>query len=478
MAGMTSNSSGKGGHMGIFSAVMMLVGAIIGSGIFASPGPLLTMTGSVGMSLLVWLAAGLLSMIGAFCYAELGTMITENGGEYQYLRTAFGPLLGLTYTWSLIMLANPIGTASIAFIFARYMCHVFYMDPSGDPSKSHDAPDYLVKLVACIGIAVVAILQCISSRAGTRVATLFTSAKVVAIAVIVIVGLVWMGKGEVGEGFARPIMEGTKSDPMSLGKAMCMALFAYNGWNTLNFATGELKNPARVLPWAIAISCTVVIVCYQLANVAYLSVLPLETVRTSKTVAMELGLKAMGPGGAYFMAAMVCCSAFGAVNAHVWVASHLLLASAKDGILFPKIFARIHEGRGTPMINLAFVTVISCLWTLVGDFDKLVKVYAFILWAFYFTTILGMMVLRWKAPTRERPFRVWWPLAAVFLLVAGYVVVAPLADAKDLILQYTLCILGCLCAVPIWYWRVRRPANRELAMKETDGAYKMASEKV
>ncbi|RKP12101.1 hypothetical protein BJ684DRAFT_21336 [Piptocephalis cylindrospora] len=113
------------------------------------------------------------------------------------------------------------------------------------------------------------------------------------------------------------------------------------------------------------------------------------------------------------------------------------------------------------MINLAFVTIVSCLWTLVGDFAKLVNIYAFILWTFYFATVLGLIVLRWKAPTRDRPFRVWLPCAFLFVLVSGYVVVAPLAAAGNLVVQYVLCILGCLCAVPIWYFRVKRPSQMQ-----------------
>lgn len=444
--------------MGLFSGVTMIVGVIIGSGIFAAPGPLFVEAGSVGTTLLIWLAAGILSMTGAFCYAELGTMITKSGGEYQYLKAAYGPLLGLMFSWANLVMANAIGTAAIAVVFGEYLCNIIYFDPHGDPDKTPKAPGYLVKVVACLAIGTVVVLNSLTRKGGNIVSNVFTSFKIIAIIVIVGIGFVWIGKGETTN-FQKPF-EGSKSDITSYGTAASLALFAFNGWNNLNFATGELKNPQRNLPLAIAISCVVVMACYELANVAYFAVLPLETIRTSETVAMQLGLKAMGTFGGYFMAVMVCCSAFGAVNANVWAASRLTVTCAEEGILFPKWLSHMHSTRQTPIRALLFVFVLSCLWTLPGNFTYLAKIYAFILWIFYFLTVLAVIVLRFKDPAAPRPFRVWIPCAYIFSIVALYLVISPLFATKGFPWLYLGCVIGIGLATPIWYFRVRRPLSQ------------------
>ncbi|RKP27150.1 amino acid/polyamine transporter I [Syncephalis pseudoplumigaleata] len=442
-------------HMGLFSGITMIVGLIIGSGVFASPGPLFVQAGSVSMALIVWLVAGLLSMLGAFCYAELGTLITKSGGEYQYLKSGFGSLMGVIYTWSNVMLINPIGTASIAVVFARYLLTLVYFRPSMDPDNMPIPPTYQLKLVACGGILLITLINCVSQRSGNMVQNVFTMAKLLAIAIIVVIGLVWLGKGHV-ENFEHGFKD-SSTKPLEYGTAMYLALFAYNGWNNLNYATGELKNPRRNLPLAITISCIVVIACYELANVAYFAVLPISVVRTSETVAMQLGLRTMGAFGGYFMAAMVVCSTFGAMNGNMWAASRLIVANAEEGTVFPKGLGHIHATRQSPVRAWILVAIMSMLLTLPGDFTYLASIYAFLLWIFYFLTVVALLVLRRKMADSPRPFKIWWPLACLFLIVAGYLVVAPLIGTASDAGVYVGCVVACLIGVPIWYFRVRNP---------------------
>ncbi|KAI9593877.1 amino acid/polyamine transporter I [Syncephalis fuscata] len=407
------------------------------------------------MALIVWLVSGLLSMLGAFCYAELGTLITKSGGEYQYLKSGFGPLMGIIYTWSNVMLINPIGTASIAVVFARYLLTLIYFRPSMDPDHMLTPPDYQIKLVACAAILLITIINCLSQKSGNMVQNVFTMAKLLAIAIIVVVGIVWLGKGEVHNfknGF-----HGSSTQPLEYGTAMYMALFAYNGWNNLNYATGELKNPRRNLPLAITISCLLVIACYELANVAYFAVLPVEVIRNSSTVAMQLGLRTMGAFGGYFMAAMVVCSTFGAMNGNMWAASRLIVANAEEGTVFPKSLGHLHATRNSPVRAWILVAIMSMILTLPGDFTYLANIYAFLLWIFYFLTVVALLILRRTMPDTPRPFKIWWPLACLFLVVAAYLVVAPLIGSASSVGVYVGCIACCLIGVPIWYFRVRNP---------------------
>ncbi|KAG2187681.1 hypothetical protein INT44_005371 [Umbelopsis vinacea] len=445
-------------HMGLLSSCNMIIGLIIGSGIFASPGPVLLTVGSVGASLCVWALGGILSMMGALCYAELGCMIQRSGGEYQYLKTSWGNCVALTFTWSNLVLTNAIGTASIAIVFAQYICNMAYYD-NVKHEIPKDVPTYVVKLVAVACIWVIILFNSLARRAGSMVQNVFTFAKLLALTMIIIIGFVWLGKGNVDafyDSFANSSTNG-----LSYGTAMYLALFSYNGWNNLNYGLGEVKNPKRNLPLAIVLSCALVTTLYILANIAYLAVLGTETVANSSTIAMLLGYQVWGTAGAYFFALMVVLSTFGAVNGNVWAASRVMVAAAQDGIIFPKFLAHHHKSRQAPVRALITTGIIGSLWCIPGDFTYLANIYSFTGWLWYGITIAGLIYMRFSADMKaaERPFKVWLALPIIFVILDCYLVVAPLIDAgPGGITQYIICILIGLLAVPIWFIRVYKPA--------------------
>ncbi|KAI8378156.1 amino acid permease-domain-containing protein [Choanephora cucurbitarum] len=447
-------------HMGLISSCNMIVGLIIGSGIFASPGPVTLKVHAVGPSLIVWAIGGFLSMIGALCYAELGTMITKSGGEYQYLKSAFGLCFGLTFTWSNLLLANPIGTASIATVFAQYIMQMAYYDPSDPSGKNIVMQDYAVKLVAIACIWVVVLFNAFGRKAGAMIQNVFTGAKLLALAMIIIIGWVWLGKGNTAN--FQNAFNNSSTNALDYGTAMYMALFSYNGWNNLNYGISEVKNPKRNVPLAISISCFLVTMVYVLSNIAYFATLPVETVATSSTVAMQVGSVSMGTGGAYFFALMVVLSTFGAVNGNVWAASRLVLTSAaEDTVFMPPLFGKMAKKQQTPIAALILVGVIATIWCIPGDFTYLAKMYSFIYWLFYGFTVAALIVMRFKKSTRDlpRPFKIWLPFAIFFLIIDIYLIVAPLVDAgSDGVYQYIICIVIGLLAIPIWFVRVKRPS--------------------
>lgn len=221
------------------------------------------------------------------------------------------------------------------------------------------------------------------------------------------------------------------------------------------------QNPKKNLPLAIILSCILVTAVYVLANIAYLAVLPTETVESSSTVAMQLGIQVWGSAGAYFFALMVVLSTFGAVNGNVWAASRVMVAAAEDGILFPKTLAHYHRKREVPVRALVLTGVIGSLWCIPGDFTYLANIYSFTGWLWYGITIAGLIYMRFTTDmkTAERPFKVWLPVAIVFCVVDCYLVVAPLVDAGSAgISQYIICIVIGLLAVPVWFIRVYKPA--------------------
>jgi amino acid transporter len=398
-------------------------------------------------------------MIGALCYAELGTMITKSGGEYQYLKSAYGLCMGLTFSWSNLLLTNPIGTASIATVFAQYILQMAYFDENDPTGQNVVMPEVAVKLVSIACIWIVVLFNCFGRKAGAIVSNVFTAAKLVALVMIIIIGWVWLGKGHT-ENF-QDAFKGSSTNALSYGTAMYMALFSYNGWNNLNYGISEVKNPKRTLPLAITISCSIVTMVYVLGNIAYFATLPVETVETSSTVAMQLGLVTMGKGGAYFFALMVVFSTFGAVNGNVWAASRLVTTAAnEDSVYLPPIFGRLNEKRQTPTLALVLVGIIATIWCIPGDFTYLAKMYSFTGWLFYGFTVFGLILMRFKKKTRHlhRPFKVFLPIAIFFVIIDIYLVIAPLIDAgSEGVYQYIICIVIGLLAIPIWFVRVRKP---------------------
>ncbi|KAI8575630.1 hypothetical protein K450DRAFT_261003 [Umbelopsis ramanniana AG] len=397
-------------------------------------------------------------MMGALCYAELGCMIQRSGGEYQYLKASWGSCVALTFTWSNLVLSNAIGTASISIVFAQYICNMAYYDTANHDTPKN-VPTYLVKLVAVACIWAIILFNSLARRAGSMVQNVFTFAKLLALTMIIVIGFVWLGKGHVEpfhDSFANSSTNG-----LSYGTAMYLALFSYNGWNNLNYGLGEVKNPKKNLPLAIVLSCALVTTLYILANIAYLAVLGTETVAKSSTIAMLLGYQVWGTAGAYFFALMVVLSTFGAVNGNVWAASRVMVAAAQDGIIFPKFLAHHHRSREAPIRALVFTGIIGSLWCIPGDFTYLANIYSFIGWLWYGITISGLIYMRFSADMKaaERPFKVWLPIAILFVILDCYLVVAPLVDAgPGGVTQYIICILIGLLAVPVWFIRVHKPA--------------------
>ncbi|KAL2076835.1 hypothetical protein ACEWY4_027564 [Coilia grayii] len=268
-------------EVGLVSGVCLIVGTMIGSGIFISPKAVLQGTGAVGPSLCVWAACGVLATLGALCYAELGTMITKSGGEYPYLMEAFGPLLGFLYSWTTIIVLKPSSFAIIALSCAEYAATPFY--PACTP------PQLVIKSLAAAFIMLICLVNSLSVKLAKYVQNFFTAAKLLIILIIVLAGIVLLAQGNtqnLSNGF-----EGATTSFGAIGLAFYNGLWAYDGWNQLNFITEELKNPYRNLPLAIMIGIPLVSVCYVLVNVAYFTVMtPAELLQSSAVAVVSVGM--------------------------------------------------------------------------------------------------------------------------------------------------------------------------------------------
>eukprot|EP00057_Strongylocentrotus_purpuratus_P026454 XP_011680928.1 PREDICTED: Y+L amino acid transporter 2 [Strongylocentrotus purpuratus] len=380
----------------LLNGVTIIVGIIIGSGIFISPQIVLKLSGSPGMSLIVWTACGVFSMIGALCYGELGTMITMSGGDYAYILVAFGPLPAFLLLWVTLVIIRPTAQAVVAMTFGQYILQPFY-------SQECPPPQIPVKILAAGCITFLTFVNSYSVKWATRVQDFFTAAKVLALIVIIITGLVQLCMGKTQN--LENAFEGSTTDVGQLALAMYAGLFAYGGWNYLNYVTEELKNPFVNLPRAILISVPTVIFIYVAANVSYfIAMSPAELLATD-AVAVTFGQKLLGVMG-WIMPVAVALSTFGGVNGLLLTGSRIYFVGARIGHL-PESIAMISINRKTPLPSLMFTCILSLLYLFAQNIGQLINYFSFVTWLATGTSIAGQLYLRWKEPDMARPVKVF-----------------------------------------------------------------------
>ncbi|KAI8357628.1 amino acid/polyamine transporter I, partial [Mortierella sp. GBAus27b] len=427
------------------NGLTLVVGVIIGSGIFASPGPVLAYSKSVGVSLIIWFISGLLAFAGALCYAELGSaMPSSGGGEHAYLNHAFGSLPAFLFSWSSIALLKPGGNAIICVVFAEYVVNIIAQS-AWDPTAP--MKNWSNKLVAIACLLVLSGLNSISVTMGTRIQDVFTFMKVVTLLVISITGLVVLAQRNLSSHNFDHAFEG-ESQP-SLGDialGLYSGLWAYDGWNNLNYVSTEMKNPTRDLPRVIFAGVPIVVIFYLLANTAYYAVLPSEVVMSTNTVAIDFGKQMFGNTGGVLFAICVACSCFGAANGSLFTGARVIYSAAREGYL-PKVFGKVHEKRRTPIAALGLQAVMTSIMILGGTFSTLVNFFSVAAWLFYLSSIVGLLYLRYHEPNLKRPFRVWTIVPVLFTFVGLFLFLMPFVRAP---LESCLSIIIVLAGIPLW----------------------------
>ncbi|PHH70752.1 hypothetical protein CDD80_5760 [Ophiocordyceps camponoti-rufipedis] len=482
-----SASAGGGGSLEkhktltYFNGLSLIVGLIIGSGIFSSPSQVSSKVGSAGAALVVWVVAGILAWTGAASYAELGGAIPLNGGSQVYLAKTFGELAGFLFTWVAVLVLKPGSAAIIAIIMGEYLVRAVM------GADVETVNPWVYKSVALVGVALVTLLNCLSTRAGTRVNDLLVLLKFVALLGVTVMGVFVAITGRTLQGEvdvawkAHDWFTGTSSDLSNWAVALYAGLWAFDGWDNTNYVVGEFRNPSRDLPRVMHTAMPLVILCYTLANVAYFLVLPIEVVNESNTVAVKFGARVLGRVGALVMALTVSASCFGALNSSTFTAGRLVYVAAKEEYI-PAVFGRLGKGVGasasatgrrpswywraalgflgdddvgffyTPMYALALNGLLTAGYCVAGEFATLVTFYGVAGYTFYFLTVLGLILLRVREPTLERPYKTWITTPIVFCCVSLFLL-SRAVFAKPL---QTLAVVGFVVAgVPVYLWRVR-----------------------
>lgn len=417
-----------------WDAALIVVGGIIGGGIFLNPGIAAQRTESGLALLLLWVGAGVLTLIGALCYAELGARRPHAGGTYVYLREAFGPLAGFLFGWTMLLVIYSGSTAAVATIFASYTASLFGLPPSWS------LPLTVGALVFVTGINLFGI------RLGAKIQNMFSLLKLLAVAVLLVCGLFFAGAGH-GQVLA---VDPTRSGVGFMGAALPV-LFAYSGFTYLNNLAGEVRDPQRTLPRALLLGMLLVIVAYTLVNVAYLAVLGHDGLAASSAPAADVMQQVLGPFGAKLIALGVAISTLGFCNITLVAGARVLQVMGEDGLFF-RATARLHPRYRTPNVALLMLAGWAILLSLWVNYGQLLDYATFGDWL---ACALGVATLFWYRRNDNQPgsFRVpGYPLLPlIFMATVAAVVIATMIDSPR---ASGIVLLIMLAGVPVYFfWR-------------------------
>jgi APA family basic amino acid/polyamine antiporter len=428
-------------QLGLLDTTALCAGSIIGSGIFFLPATMAGALPATGPLLGIWLAAGVVSVLGALCMAELGTMLPEQGGLTAYLREAFGPFWGFLYGWSGFALTNTVALAAIAMVFAEYLGVLIPMGPGARTG---------------VGIGAIAgftLLNSLGVREGASTQNVLTGLKALLMAGLVGAAFLLPGGGAANLeplGLARP--EGGFAAPVAV--AFLGALFACDGWINVSFVGGEVRDPGRNLPRAVLWGTGSVVLLYVAVNLAYLWVLGPSGVAASPLVASEMLSRVAGPGGERVIAFIIVVSTLGALNGNLLSAARVPFALAREGRL-PAVVGRLGRG-GAPVAALVVQGLWAVALSFTGTYVQLTQWLVYGSFIFYGMGAAAVLVLRRSRPGAPRPYRVWgYPVTPlVFLAFCAWLVLQTVHDApRDAAIGTGLILAG----VPLYFvFRPRR----------------------
>lgn len=425
-------------QLGLFDATMINVGTMIASAIFIVPAIVARHLPGAGASVTVWVVGGAVSLLGALCVAELGAAFPEAGGQYVYLREAWGPVWGFLYGWAAFAVINTASIAAIAVAFALYAQEFVALSDRG------------VQLTAVGSVVVLTVLNCRGVRLGAVTQNVFTLAKTAALAALIVASLALPGGSSANLSPAWPdVGEGGWMGPFGL--ALVVVLWAYDGWIETTYVGSEIRDPGRALPRSIVLSTVIVVAFYVLASFAYAYVLPSSAMAASELVAADAARVTLGALGAGLVALAIIVSTLGANNGIVLTAARIPYAMARGGHFF-QWAGRVHPRWATPVAALVVQGILASALVFTGTYEQLATYVVFASFLFYGMSAAGVIRLRRTRPGLARPYRTWgYPVTPIVFigfsiwLVANTILEAP----RDAAIGAGLIAAG----LPgYWYW--------------------------
>ena len=407
--------------IGLGSAILIVVGAVIGSGIFLTTGGMAAHIPSASLLLMAWAVGGVLAITGGLTYAEMGAMYPRSGGVYVFLREAYGPLPAFLYGWASLLVVISGSMAAVAVGFAEYLSYFIPAVSTSNVVLAMPVPwgSFTIsagQLVAATSLAVLGAVNYVGVRSGNMVNVVLTAAKVAGLIGLPVMALI---AGNVTPSYT-PVVPAEISRPLaSFGIAMIAVLWTYESWYYVTYAAGEVKDPARNVPRALVIGVIILMTIYVIVNLAYLHTLTIDQMRGVTRIAELAMTTLVGPAGATFMAATVVISTFGCNAAGLLGGSRVLFAMALDGVFLPAA-SRVHTVYRTPHVAIVALTAWSCVLALSGSYEQLFTYVMFASILFSVAAGVALFVLRRRQPLTPRPYRTWgYPLVPLVFVIGS-----------------------------------------------------------
>lgn len=456
--------------LGLRLAIVMVIGNIIGSGIYKKVAPMAAELHSPGWVLVCWALGGIITMFGALSNAEIASMLADTGGEYSYYKKIYGRFFSFLYGWSNFAAIKTAAIASIAYVFAESLHSIANLQPVlaswqdiNIAGVFYPFKGFNIKLAA---IALIILLTWVNSkglRLGANLSTVLLLLVLAGIITIVVFGAS-SPEANITSSFSMATANAQPVTMSAVFTAMLAAFWAYEGWNSVGFLGGEIKNPHRNVPMSIAFGLLIVIVLYLLANITYLSLMPIESFEQinaagNSIAAVESVSVFWGTGGVLFISFLILLSTLGCTHATILSNARTSFAMAKEGLFFSKM-AKVNSAK-VPGNALWYQGVWACLLVMSGTFDQLTDMLIFAAFIFYGATTLGVFILRKRMPDASRPYKVWgYPVVpALFILFCVFLIGNTLiARPREAAIGLFLILLG----IPFYWWFLKKKNKNNL----------------
>ncbi len=457
------NEKASDKKLSLFDSTAIIIGSMIGSGIFIVSADISRQVQTPGMLLMAWLVTGVMTILAALSYGELAAAMPKAGGQYVYIREAFGKMFGFLYGWTLFSVIQTGTIAAVSVAFAKF-AGVFFPSISAT-NIVFTIGSFGINTQQLLGVSSIILLSLFNYRevkSGAFLQNIFTVAKVGALIFLIGAGLYYGLSGGLNFSHFKPAFPDviTLTTLGVFGAAMTGSLFSADAWNNITFTAGEVRNPQKNLPMSLLLGTGTVILLYLLANVSYLSVLSIGQIQTAENdrVATLMMETILGNNGKYFIAAMIMVSTFGCLNGCIFTAARVYYAMAKDG-MFLKSAAKLNKNN-VPANAITMQCIWSCLLCFSGTYNDLLQYIMFAVMLFYILTISGLFVLRVKRPDMERPYKAFgYPyVPAIYIILATLVALNMLIFQREASL-YGLMII--LIGLPIYFFVSRKKVGSE-----------------